>query len=99
MVTDTKFDESDDEQFAPQLRQADSFDGVGVAAFRVQGEIAFADILNIVGFDIFEDVDVEKVTDKLDKEILVAKDLLKAVILSFMNCFHTYIKAEICSAH
>jgi hypothetical protein len=78
------FQDGDDEKrgFAAEV---DAFDGVRVAGFLEQGEEAFGDILDVFGFNGFEDIDGNEIPQELDEQFVITEDEFEAVVFGVVN--------------
>ena len=66
------FQNGDDEEGGIPLK-VDEFYGIGIPVFLKEGEKPLADILNVLGFDVFKDIDVDKIPDKIREKVTVKR--------------------------
>jgi hypothetical protein len=61
-------DGDDKEEWDVLVVKVDMFDGIRVSGILVEGKEAFTEIFDIFRLDGLEDIDGDKVFDKIDKE-------------------------------
>jgi hypothetical protein len=84
-------DGDDKEERDVLVVKVDTFDGIGVSGVLVEGKETFTEIFDIFGLDGLEDIEGDKILDKIDKELMVIQDEFKAVIFSLSDC-HIHLR-------
>jgi hypothetical protein len=69
------FNNSDDKK-GRVVFQADTFYGIGIPFFLIQGQEAFREVLDILGSDVLEGVDGDKIMKALDEQFMISEDKL-----------------------
>jgi hypothetical protein len=67
------------------IGEDDTFYGIGLAGILEEGEEAFVEIYDIVGSDIFEYIQWDEILEELDKELVLVKDELEAVVFRVID--------------
>jgi hypothetical protein len=77
------FEDSDDVEGGMAAPEVYLFDGVGVAVFLEEWDMAFVEILDIFGADIVEDIEAHETVQELNEKFVVIEDNLEAVVFRF----------------